>query len=282
MDFDPNAYREQSLAIWGKMAPAWRARNEWMIDHSGLVNDWIVGRADPRPGNTVLDIAAGPGDLGFRVAERVGGSGRVISADFAPEMVDVARRLGQARGLGNVDYMVLDAERMSLESDSVDAVVCRWGYMLMADSALALRETRRVLREGGPLAFAVWAPPARNPWAAVPAKILVQQGRMPAPQPGGPGMFAMGDPDRVRELVEGAGFGVVELEEIAFQFRYPDSDDLWDFLIRMAGPIAGAVEELSPEEQVAARAAVMESMAPYREEDGSYTAPALSLGVLVR
>ena len=99
----------------------------------------------------------------------------MISTDFAPEMVDVARRYGEARGLENVEYRVLDAERMDLDDDSVDGVVCRWGYMLMADPAAALKETRRVLRGGGPLAFAVWRTPDRNPWAAVPGMTLVQR-----------------------------------------------------------------------------------------------------------
>ena len=51
----------------------------------------------------------------------------------------------------------MDAEKMDLEDDSVDGVICRWGYMLMADPAAALAETRRVLRDGGRLAFSVWA-----------------------------------------------------------------------------------------------------------------------------
>ncbi len=142
----------------------------------------------------MIDIAAGPGDLGFQVAELVGGGGRVMSTDFAPEMVEVARRLGEARGVGNVDHAVLDAERMGLEDDCVDAAVCRWGYMLMADPGAALRETRRILREGGPLAFAVWASPERNPWAALPAATLVQRGHLPPPEPGAPGIFALADP----------------------------------------------------------------------------------------
>ena len=45
----------------------------------------------------------------------------------------------------------MDAEKMDLEDDSVDGVICRWGYMLMADPAAALAETRRVLRDGGRL-----------------------------------------------------------------------------------------------------------------------------------
>lgn len=280
MDFDPDTYREQSLETWGTVASGWEDRNEWMIGLTGRVNEWIVERADPQPGQTVLELAAGPGDLGFRVAGRVGDAGRVMSTDFAPEMVDVARRFGGARGLANVEYSVLDAERMDLADDSVDSVVCRWGYMLMADPAAALRETRRVLRGGGPLAFAVWAPPDRNPWAAVPAMTLVQRGHMPPPQPGVPGIFAMGDSDRVRNLVTGAGFDEPELEEIAFDFHYADSDDLWDALVRLAGPLARAIEALPDDERQATRAAIMESMAPYGNEDGSYTAPAVSWGVL--
>ena len=91
-------------------------------------------------------------------------------------MVEAARRNGEARGLGNVEYRVLDAERMDLDDDSVDGVLSPWGYMLMADPAAALSETRRVLRDGGTLAFAVWQTPDRNPWAAVPGMTLVQRG----------------------------------------------------------------------------------------------------------
>jgi ubiquinone/menaquinone biosynthesis C-methylase UbiE len=279
---DLDAYREQSRETWGQMAPGWRDRREWLMDITGRVNDWLVQKADPQPGQTILDIAAGTGDLGFHVAERVGQEGRVISTDFAPEMVDVARRLGEARGLTNVEYRVLDAESTDLDEDSVDGAVCRWGYMLMADPAAALKETRRVMRDGCPLAFAVWRTPDRNPWAAVPGMTLVQRGHMPAPEPGAPGIFALGEPDRIRELVTGAGFGEPELEEIAFEFRYTDFDDLWDALVRLAGPLARAVSALPDDERQATRAAMMENVAPYRDAEGSYTAPAATWGVLVR
>jgi SAM-dependent methyltransferase len=282
VEIDPDAYREQSLATWEEMAPGWEARNEWMIDVAGSVNDWILARADPQPGQTVIDIAAGPGDLGFQAAARVGGEGRVISTDFSPEMVEVARRLGESRGLENVEYRVLDAERMDLEDGSVDAALCRWGYMLMADPAAALSETKRVLRDGGPLAFAVWAPPERNPWAAVPAMALVQRGHMAPPGPGAPGIFAMADPDRIRALVTGAGFADLQLEEVLFDFHYADFDDAWDVLVRLAGPLAQALKALPEEERQATREAIEENLAPHRNEDGSYSTPAVCWGALAR
>jgi SAM-dependent methyltransferase len=282
MAIDRDAYREQSLETWGRMASGWEKRREWLMDVTRPANEWLVEKANPQPGQTILEVAAGTGDLGFKVAERVGQDGHVISTDFAPEMVDVARRQGEARGLTNVEFRVLDAERMDLDDDSVDGVVCRWGYMLMADPAAALKETRRVLRDGGPLAFAVWMTPDRNPWAAVPAITLVQRGHVPPPEPGAPGIFALGDSGRVRELVTGAGFGEPELEEITFDYHYADFDDYWDALVRLAGPFARAVLALPDDEQQATRAAIMENVAPYRNEDGSYTAPAATLGVFAR
>lgn len=282
MAIDLDAYRQESLETWGRMAPGWERRREWMIGLTRPVNDWLVDRADPQPGQEILEVAAGPGDLGFLVAERVGDRGRVISTDFAPEMVDLAQRNGEALGLTGVEYRVLDAERMDLADDEVDGVVCRWGYMLMADPAAALGESRRVLRPGGRLAFAVWRTPDLNPWAAVPGMTLVQRGHMPPPEPGAPGIFALGDPDRVRELVTGAGFEEPELEEIAFEFRYADFDDLWDALVRLAGPLARVVSALPEDELRATRAAIAENVAPYRHEDGSYSEPAATWGVLAR
>ena len=111
---------------------------------------------------------------------------------------------------------------------------------------------------------------------------LVQRGHMPAPEPGAPGIFALGEPDRIRQLVTAAGFGEPELEEIAFDFRYLDFDDLWDALVRLAGPLARVVHALPDDERQATRAAIMENVAPYRNADGSYTAPAATWVVLAR
>jgi ubiquinone/menaquinone biosynthesis C-methylase UbiE len=279
---DPQTYQQQSLETWKLMAPGWEDRRDWLMGITGLVTDWLVDRADPQPGQTFLDIAAGPGDTGFAVAERVGPGGRVIVTDFAPEMVDVARRLGDARGVENVDYRVLDAQHMDLEDDSVDGVVCRWGYMLMADPAAALRETRRVLRAGGPHAFAVWATPERNPWAAVPAMTLVQRGHMPPPEPGAPGIFAMGEPGRIRELLAGAGFAEPALEEIGVEFRWPNIDDVWDNLMRMTGPLSRAIAALPEDEQASTRAAIEENVVHFKDKDGSYRAPGMTWAVLAR
>ena len=279
---DLQTYRETSLQTWDEMAPGWEDRREWLLGITGSINEWLAGQVDPQPGQSILDVAAGTGDLGFIAAERVGEEGSVLCTDFSPEMLEAARRNGERRGLSNVEYRVLDAERMDLDDGDVDGVLCRWGYMLMADPAAALKETRRVLRSGGPLAFAVWTTPDRNPWAAVPAMMLVQRGHMPPPEPTAPGMFAMGDPGRIRELVSGAGFGEPELEEITVDWRYANFEDLWDALTRITGMLAQTINALSDDERQATRAAIMENVAQFRDSAGSYTMPGSTWGVLVR
>jgi SAM-dependent methyltransferase len=278
MDLD--TYRTESRDTWDEMAPGWEDRREWMLAATGSINDWIVAQADPQPGQTVLDIAAGTGDLGFAAAERIGPEGRLLTTDFAPEMVAAAKRNGEARGLQNVDYRVLDAERMDLEDDSIDAVVSRWSYMLMADPAAALRETRRVLRDGGTLAFAVWQTPDRNLWAAVPGMTLVQRGHMPPPEPGAPGIFAMGEEGRVRELVTGAGFDDPRVEELTFEWRYA-AEDVWDTLTRIAGPLARVIRALPEDEQRETRAVVEANMEQFRQGE-DLVVPAACWGVVAR
>jgi SAM-dependent methyltransferase len=282
MQLDLDAYRQQSRETWGQMASGWERKREWLMAVTAPVNDWLAQRADAKPGQTVLEIAAGTGDLGLRLAERVGETGRVISTDFAPEMVEVARRNGAGRGLANVDYRVLDAERMDLADDSVDCVVCRWGLMLMADPQRALSEARRVLRSGGPLCFAVWRTADLNPWAALPAITLVQRGHLSPPEPGAPGIFALGDGERTLQLVRAAGFAEPTLQAIDFAYRYADFEDYWDAIIALAGPLARAVTALPDGEREATQEVIRQSMAPFRNEDGSYTAPASSWGVLAR
>jgi SAM-dependent methyltransferase len=277
---DLDEYRLQSRDGWDAIAVGWKRRSDWLAENNAPVTDWIVSRGGARPGQTWLDVAGGPGDLSLALSERVGDDGHVVYSDFAPDMVEVARE--RAADRGNLEFRVLDAERMDLGDDSVDGVGCRYGYMLMADPAAALSETRRVLRDGGALAFAVWSTPERNPWASLPVMTFVQRGHLPPPDPTAPGMFALGRPERIRELVTGAGFAQPEIEEVPFAYRYADAADLWDALLSLAGSMARAVNGMSADEREATREAVLESLSGFRAEDGTYTVPASTWGVTTR
>ena len=273
--------RQQSRAVWNAMASGWQEQREETWNASLPVSEWMIRKLDPQPGDTVLELAAGLGETGFMVARLVGEAGRVIATDFATEMVAAAHRRAEELGIRNVELRVLDAERMELETDSVDGVLCRWGYMLMVDPATAFAETRRVLRPGGRLAFSVWAGPERNPWASLVGRILVAQGHIPPPDPEAPGIFAMADPGRIRKFVTEAAFAEPEIEEVFFLWPFADQYTYWRFLTEVAGAISPVLRSLPPETRAVVREQVHEAAEPFRSGAG-YEFPAVCLNVATR
>jgi ubiquinone/menaquinone biosynthesis C-methylase UbiE len=279
MDLDE--YRRASHETWEAMARGWERDRAFIWDVTRTVGERMVAALDPKPGEIVLELAAGTGETGFAAARMVGSDGRLFSTDFSPAMVDAARRRGAELGLENVDYRVLDAERMDLPDASVDGVLCRYGYMLMADPAAALAETRRVLKPGGRLSFAVVGAPDRNPWAAVPGRVLVELGHTPPPEPGAPGIFAMADEARIRELLAGAGFDPPRVEEVEVVWSFADDEELWRFVTELAGGLALVIRGLPEDEQLRVRSEVEQASEPLRS-NGGYEMPGLTLNVLAQ
>jgi ubiquinone/menaquinone biosynthesis C-methylase UbiE len=272
-------YREVSYDVWQRMAAGWDRERQWMWDVSRIIGEWMVDALDPQPGQTILELAAGAGQTGFAAAAVLGDEGRLISTDFAPKMVDAARAGSEQLGLRNVEHRQLDAENMDLEDDSVDGVLCRWGYMLMGDPQKALHETRRVLREGGALAMSVLAGPADNPWATVPGGALRELTGAPPPDPTAPGLFAMADPDRTRSMLQAAGFEVRRMEDVGMTWRFESFEEYWTFLTEVAGAVAVVISELPEEQQRVLRDRIEQASEPYRA-NGGYALPALSQNTL--
>ena len=262
--------------MWEAMAPGWDARYAFFERTARPVVERMLERLAPASGQTILELAAGSGLVGFAAAALVGPGGRVIVSDFAEAMVAAAERRVAELGLENVECRVLDAERLELSDDAVDGVLCRWGYMLMADPAAALAETRRVVRDGGRVSCAVFGAPQENPWAALPARVLVEGGHMPAPEPGAPGILALADQDRLRGLFTAAGFAEPLIDEVAFAWRFADADDYWDFLTRVAGAVAMVIGRLKERERAAVREEIADRVAPYDTGSGTEL-PAVSL-----
>ncbi len=273
---DVEDYRGTSQEVWEAMAPGWERWRAQLAEALTPVREWLIGELAPQPGETVLELGAGVGDTGFEAAAILGEGGRLISTDFSPQMVEVARRRGTELGLGNVDYRVIDAEGIELDSGSVDGVLCQSTYMLVADPAAALAETRRVLRPGGRLALSVWGAPERNPWASIGGMILVERGHIPPPEPEAPGVFSMASRERTRALLDGAGFGSVSTEEVPVRFAFRDLDDYEQWVIDVAGPFAMVLRGLPEDEREVLRARLREAFVPFAT-DGGYELPGVAL-----
>jgi SAM-dependent methyltransferase len=279
MSAQHEAARQQSRATWNAVASGWYAQREELWKASRPVSEWMVRRLDPRPGDTVLELAAGLGDTGLMAARLVGESGRVIITDFAPEMIAGARQRAQELGVENAEFRLLDAERMDLETDSVDGVLCRWAYMLTTVPDAAFSETRRVLRPGGRLAFSVWAARERNPALSLVGRVLESRGHIPPPEPGAPSAFAMADPGRIQELVVGAGFAEPEVEEVSFRMSFADQEAYWRYLTQTSASASPVLRSLPTAAQEAVREQVHELARPFHSGEG-YDFPAVCLNVV--
>ena len=263
----------------------------------------------------MLELAAGLGETGLLAAELVAPTGGVILSDHAEAMLEGARARAAKLDLTNVEFQVWNAEWIDLPVASVDAVLCRWGYMLMADPLAALVETRRVLRPGGRVALAVWDALAANPWALAPRMELLSAGWQPpdgasrrnhggrglagrdlggrglagrtsadGPRRMGvamaytPGPFALGDPERLRELLGEAGFTEVADRRRSTSCRAtPSFEAFWETMLDLSRELHDLVLARPEEEIEAIRAALAERLGPHTAADGALAIPGRSL-----
>ena len=271
--------RRRQYEVWEARAPVWEQRRERIWRDSRSVGEWLVAAVNPQPGDVILELAAGTGDTGFLAAERVGPSGRVISTDLSSGMLAAAKRRAAKLGVANVDFRTLDAERMDLEDASVDGALCRWGYMLLPDPEAAFRETRRVLRPTGRLAFSVWGAPEENRWETLLDDILVSEGVVDPPDYDAVGnMFSFAKPKRVEELLAATGFSDPMFEHVPVLWRYREVDDYWEMEAELPGTLSESIRRLDPERLAAVRRLVAEALEPYRTDDG-YAIPGRALNV---
>ena len=160
-------------------------------------------------------------------------------------------------------------------------MVCRFGYMLVPDPALALRETRRVLRSGGTLAFATWAPAKRNPWATAYGPVLIERGLQEPPAPGEPGQFALGEPERIEELVRSAGFAELQVREVPVEYRFDAWEDYRRLINSLAASLRAVLEGLADDVRAEVDAAARARIEHFRGDDG-YVIPGVALVTTAR
>jgi SAM-dependent methyltransferase len=268
VELEPDEYRARSRERWSGAAAGWERQREALQASGAVVSSWLVDHVDPQPGQTILELAAGPGDTGLMAAELVGPTGKLISTDASEEMLEVARRRAEALGIGNAEFKVMEGEWIDLRTATVDGVLCRWGYMLMLDPEAALRETRRVLRPGGHVALAAWAAPDLNPQMVLAPGTLVELGLTEPPAPDEPGPFAFARPGHIEELLDAAGFDDPVVEALDLHFHFPSRDAVFETFVDLSPSGSDVLRELSPVDHTRFRDALDERLEPFMRSDG--------------
>jgi SAM-dependent methyltransferase len=282
VSFEAEEYRRASLEAWEEAAPGWVRQQALVREFAIPVSYWMLEAASPQPGERVLELAAGLGETGMLAAELVAPHGGVVISDQAEAMLDGARERAVALGLSNIEFQVLNAEWIDLPVASIDVVLCRWGFMLMADPAAALAETRRVLRPGGRVALAVWDTLGSNPWALLPARELIARGLAERPDRESdaapdPGPFALAEPGLLQELLEQAGFVEARIEALELVRRHASFAELWETTLDLSRGFHDAVLSRPAAEIAEIEASLAERFGPYTAADGALEIPARTL-----
>jgi len=121
----------------------------------------LVGRADLRPGERVLDVACGTGVVARTVAARIGDTGRVRALDINPAMLAVARASWDRAPA--IEFVEGSALALPFADASHDVVLCQLGLQFFPNRPRALAEMHRVLADGGRLGLSVFGPIEHNP-----------------------------------------------------------------------------------------------------------------------
>jgi SAM-dependent methyltransferase len=160
----------------------------------------------------VLDIGCGNGQT-TRDAAALAADGDAVGVDLSEQLIENARRIAAAQGVGNATFLHADAQVYPFEPGSFDIAISRTGAMFFGDPVAAFSNIRRALRPGGRLTLLVWQELARNEWISAFLGALTV-GRPPQPPAAdAPGPFSLAAPDRVHAVLGAAGFSGTELED---------------------------------------------------------------------
>lgn len=250
----------QQKKMWGGAATDWEKWDDWFEEQQVPVTDWLCTSAGLQPGMQVLDLASGAGQPGFTAAGRVGPTGRVVSSDFAPEMVAAAERLSKRKGLTNVEHRQVDIESIPFPDASFDAVTCRFGLMFCPDPAKGAREIARVLKPGGRFALAVWDVPAKNGQFTAFTSVLAEIAPPPPPDPKAPGLFRLAAPGELDSLLGGAGFAEFTVESRGGEWQFSSPENYWEIMTELAAPLKAAAATLPVETLAKLKAGVIEGL----------------------
>jgi SAM-dependent methyltransferase len=263
-------------AMWSAAAPSWGRYADYVDARGAVVGEAMLAAAGLRAGEVVLELGCGPGGVGFSAAELVGDDGQVVLSDVAPEMTAIAAERAERRGLRNVVTRELDMEHLDLADSSFDKVLCREALMLVGDPTAAAREARRVLRPGGRAVFAVWGPPAANPWLSALLDALGAQLGAPVPPQGMPGPFALSESGALPNVLSAGGFHDIETAEVAVPMQGGSFEEWWRVVPSLAGPVAALLASLPDDMTSAIRGNAEAALRPFAAPSG-YTIPGLSL-----
>jgi SAM-dependent methyltransferase len=201
---------EEQAKYWSELAPIWLELEELLELVNSTPGRLAMERLALQPGERVVDLGCGAGRTTTELAERASPGGTATGVDIAGEMIAYARSRFTSPA---IEFVVADAQSDDLGQAAFDRAYSRFGVMFYADPVEAFSNIRRALTPAGRLSFVCWQRLVDNEWMVIPceAAASVFDAAPPIAGPEEPGPFSFADPDRIRSILERAGFRQVEI-----------------------------------------------------------------------
>ena len=249
--------RDQQRETWDRFSAGWKKWDAMVLGWLAPFGEAMIRHANLREDSNVLDVAAGTGEPGLTAAALVP-RGRVTVTDLAERMLAVTTENAARRGLRNVETRVCDAGALPFADASVDAVLCRFGFMFFPDVAAAAREFARVAKPGATICAAVWDEPAKNPWATTIMGTIARHVAMPAPPPGSPGLFRCAPTGFMSKVFAEAGLRDIAEEEVSCDMVHDTPQRYWEFMTDVAAPVVDGLAQADEAAREQIRAEVLD------------------------
>jgi SAM-dependent methyltransferase len=241
------------------MARLLRPVCEALLDHAG-VEDCV----------SALDVGCGGGSQSVMLAQRLAAGARVLGVDISQPMLEVAR--DKANQVGDdgatLDFLLADASSHAFAPDSFDLVFSRFGVMFFDDPVAAFTNLRAAMHPRGRLSFSCWQPLKDNAWSWIPIQAALQYVAPPErTDPHAPGPFAFADPERVRSILDAAGFDKIALHSFTPTLHISEAPTLGESVRELAriGPVARLLTDQEPGVMDSVFAAMEQVLEPYYE-----------------
>ncbi len=258
VSFDPDRFKREERIGYNLIAVRYA---EGAALRAGL-NAALLDAAGLRPGQTVLDLASGPGVLAREAAHKAAG-GLVVASDIAEQaLAEGQRRAGQA----NLLFAAADAERLTFADGSFDRVLCGLGLMFFPDAPRALAEMRRVLKPGGLAALSVWGEEARAPLVSCALRCLRRV--LPPPRVERLSAFRFGNRESLQRTLEAAGFTDIAIHAHVLRCAFDTSQAYWQAFRDLAGGAAAGLSRLPEAMLQRLGEEVAQELAPCRQGAG--------------
>ena len=215
-----------------------------------------------RPGLRVLDLASGSGEPAISLAAAIGPQGQVVATDISADILGVAEESARRAGCTTIRYQVCVAELLPFPESSFDALTCRFGVMFFTDAQKALRETRRVLRPGGPAIFLAWEL-AEQPYFAATIELVRKYAGLTEPREA-LDIYRFGQTGKLSAEFREAGFARVSEEIHTIQLAWPGPpEQVWEYFRETSAQHGPLFDSLPPAVRAQAAAEAKAALTKY-------------------